>query len=432
MRMNSRLVVAAAVAAALCPALSSGAPKPPKPPPPPPVDLEIDAPAFRTDKPLGVMYSSGTTLHIKATIERSLGILSVGSYVGNGQTGWIVFKDPDNCVEIIANYIPMRFQSECLQQKYPHLGEDDFPDASIVPDETFLQFTIDRDSAGLPDFTWKSELADPTQSGEPVFAGVTRQLIGEDFDEAPQEFALGPYTGGTANDGFGYGGDDDLPGLVLLSDHGVGIVYVDPDQDDNTRLLDFAPVYPKARRNLAGFLEAVSYELKSNNGKTTIHSEMTLPDGLIAPIVAVDNCVSFDPENYGDDCNGTNRWQVDGGQINYGGGGDFGGTGFGIWREQMLTTPFFEVRAFLVSGVAPSQLADLNLDGQVTAADATLAGYTVISDEAVSRFRQFPAFLCSEQNGLTTVFGVDLDGNGRARIHIECPPGPGQLKGVPL
>jgi hypothetical protein len=333
-------------------------------------------------------------------------------------------------VEIIANFIPMRFQSECLQQKYPHLGEDDFPDASIVADETFLQFTIDRDGAGLPDYTWKSELADPTQSGEPVFAGVTRQLIGEDGAEAPQEFALGPYTGGTANDGFGYGGDDDLPGLVLLSNHGVGIVYVDPDQDDDTRLLDFAPVYPRARRNLAGFLEAVSYELKSNNGKTNIHAEMTLPDGLIAPIVAVDNCVRYD--EFDQDCNGTNQWQVDGGQINYGGGGDFGGTGFGIWREQMLTTPFFEVRAFLVSGVAPSQLADLNFDNVVNAADATLAGYTVISDEAVSRFRQFPAFLCSEQDALTTVFGVDLDENGRARIHIECPPGPGQLKGVPL
>ena len=428
MRNVPRSLVSVAVAAILLPALSFAAAKP-KPPPAPPVDLEFDSPAFRTDRPLGIMYSSGTTLHIKATIERSIGIFSVGSYIGNGQTGWIIFADPDDCVEIIASHIPMRFQSQCLQQMYPNIPEDDYPNASIVPDETFLQFTIDRDGSGLPDFTWKSELADPTQSGEPVFAGVTRQLIGQDDQEAPEEFALGPYTGGTENDGFGYGGDDDLPGLVLLSNNGVGIVYVDPDNDDSTRLLDFVPVYPRARRNLAGFLEAVSYELKSNNGKTNIHAEMTLPDGLIAPIVAADNCVNYEPDV--EDCNGTNRWQVDGGAINLGGGGDFGGTGFGIWREQTLATTF-EIRAFLVSGVAPSQLADLNLDGQVTAADATLAGYTVISDEAVSRFRQFPAFLCSEQNALTTVFGKDFDGNGLARIHIECPPGPGQLKGVPL
>lgn len=416
-----------AVAAVLFPAVSHAAPKP-KPPPGPPVNLEIDSPAFRADRPLGTMYSSGTTLHLKATIERSLGIFSTGSYVGNGQTGWIIFADPDNCVEIIANVAPMRFQSECLQQLYPNIPEDDYPDSSIVPDETYLQFTIDRDAAGLADFTWNSDLADPTRSGEPVFAGVTRQLIGDEDPETPREFALGPFTGGTADDGFGYGSDDDLPGLVLLSNHGVGIVYVDPDGDSSTRLLDFAPAYPRARRNLAGFLNAVSYELKSNNGKTNIHAEMTLPDGLIAPIVAVDNCLGAGlPEG---ECDGSNQFQVDGGPMQYNGGGDFFGSGFGIWREQMLATTF-EVRAFLVSGVAPSQLADLNLDGRVTAADAKAAGYTVISDEAVARFRQYPAFLCSEQGALTTVFGVDFDDNTAANIHIQCPPGPGAIKPIP-
>jgi hypothetical protein len=427
MRNVSRSLVSVAVAAILFPALSSSAPKP-KPPPGPPVNLEMDSPAYRADKPLGVMYSSGTTLHLKATMERSLGIFSVGSYVGGGQTGWIILADPDNCVEIIANMAPMRFQSECLQQLYPDIPEDDYPDSSIVPDETYLQFTIDRDAPGLADFTWNTDLADPTRSGEPVFAGVTRQLIGNEDPETPREFALGPYTGGTADDGFGYGSDDDLPGLVLLSNHGMGIVYVDPDGDDGTRLLDFAPAYPRARRNLAGFLNAVSYELKSNNGKTKIHAEMTLPDGLIAPIVAVDNCLSIGVLE--GECNGTNQFQVDGGPMQYNGGGDFSGSGYGIWREQLGATTF-EVRAFLVSGVAPSQLADLNLDDQVTAADATLAGYTVISDEAVARFRQYPAFLCSEQGGLTTVFGSDFDNNGSANIHIECPPGSGQLKTIP-
>lgn len=428
----SRSVVAAAVAAVLFPAMSSsGPPKPPKPPAIP-VDVEIESPAYKADKPLGVMYTSGTTLEFKAIINAQLGILSHSNYVPKDGIGYVIFADPDSCLEVGVNFgLPLALQPPCIQARHPGVDPnfENFPDpAKVIPDETYLQFRVDNDAAGVEDFWPSPRLADPLQSGEPVFRGLTRHLVGDPTAGTPQpqvELEVGPTTGGTTNDGFGYGADDDFTGLVVLSNRGVGIVYEDADGWEGTRLANFTPVAQRTLRNLAGFLESVSYELKSNNGKTIIHAHMVLPDGLIAPIIAVDNCRNVDPNVPSAECDDTGVFKVDGGALLPG-----GGTGLEHWTA-LIPTLTYEVRAFVVSGAAPTTLADLNNDNNVTAADAKLAGYNVISDEAVTRFRQFPSNLCNEQGSLSTVFGVDVDGNGFSAVHSECPPGPGSLKGIP-
>ena len=64
------------------------------------------------------------------------------------------------------------------------------------------------------------------------------------------------------------------------------------------------------------------------------------------------------------ECDDTGVFKVDGGALLPG-----GGTGLEHWTA-LIPTLTYEVRAFVVSGAAPTTLADLNNDNQVTAADA--------------------------------------------------------------
>jgi hypothetical protein len=432
-----RSVLAASVAASLLPAAAAVAGGNPKPPPAtPPVKLEIASPAYSAKKPLGVMYESGTAFEITAAITGpTLGIATdrVSGYIGNWDTGWIVFADPDGCLEIALGIgVPLGFQRSCLASLYPWILPDQTDLSAITPDETYLQFTIDRDEAGVADGfarnpVVRAALADPLQSGAPEFLALTRDFTqGLNVDPpVPESMPLGPFTGGGADDGFGYGADDDLPGLVVLSPRGVGLVYADADGSPGTKTSDFEPVSPRRQWNLAGFLNSVNYELKSNGGTTVIHAGMTLPNGLIAPLIALDNCIGVH-DGFGNCDAGEHRFRVDGGPVQAVAGGR---SAQNLWTD-LVSSQVYEVRAFLVSGFAPAQLEDLNGDGKVTAADAKRAGYTVISNESVTRFRQVTGFVCTEGN-LASIFGLDLDGNGQTSIGIFCPPGPGALKGIP-
>ncbi len=433
--MNSILknAVAAVVAACLLPALAAGAGGKPKAPP---VKLKITSPAYTPDKPLGVMYESGTALQFEATIEgASLGIATdrVSSYIGDLDTGWIVFADPDNCLEIALGIgVPLEFQRACLASLYPWIAPGETDLSAIVPDETYLQFTNDRDQAGVADGfvrnpSVRAALADPLLSGAPEFLAQTRDFThGINVDPpVPASMPLGPATGGGVDDGFGYGSDDDFPGLVVLSPRGVGLVYADADGIPGTPTSDFVPMSPRRQWNLAGFLNSVNYELKSNNGKTIIHAGMTLPNGLVAPLIALDNCIGIHDGNGFCDTD-EHRFRVDGGPVQVVAGGR---AAQDLWTD-LVPAPTYEIRAFVVNGFAPSQLEDLNGDSMVTAADATLAGYKVISNETVTRFRQVTGFVCTEGN-LASMFGLDLDGNAQTSVGINCPPGPGALKKIP-
>lgn len=440
MNLLNRTTVAAAVAVFFVPALSAVAAGKPKPASTPPVELKVISPAFKADKPLGVMYESGTALEFEAIIKGpTLGIAvdqGAKGYVGDLDTGWIVFKDPDGCLEVaLSPGTPMAFQRPCLEALYPGIPPQDSFDLDSIPtDETYLQFTVDRDQPGVADGfvrnpAVRAALADPLASGAPEFMALTRDFIGglhgNPDPSAAQSMPLGPSTGGTADDGYGYGADDDFPGLVVLSAHGAGLVYVDADGYPGTKTSSFVPESPRRQWNLAGFLNSVSYELKSIDGKTVIHAGMTLPNGLIAPIISLDNCIGqFDGQGFCD--TDQHQYRVDGGPLQTVAGGR---TAQDLWGA-VVPSLTYEIRAFVVSGFAPSQIQDLNGDGKVTAADAKLAGYNVISGEVVTRFRQVNGFICTE-NTLTTMFGFDHDGNGQAQIGIACPPGPGALKGIP-
>lgn len=384
--------------------LLAAAGKPTPKPPPPLVRLDIESPKYKPDLPLGVLYASGWPLVIRAEgPATALGIAADAtpqSFPGLGQKGYLVITDPDNCLELP-----------------PPFFRGDPPCSTAPSDETYVEFGPDVDNAGVVDSGDHANpdrfaaLADPAQSGSPHFTGdgdTGGGVIG------PVDVQVGPETGGTVQDGYGFGADDNFPGLVLLSPTGPGLV-LNPD---------FTRPAVRRQRNLAGFLNAVGYELNDPNRQTTFTLSMVVPLGLIEPILRIDDCVG----NFVDfRCDGAPRYQVDGGSIQT---GSPGSTAQFFYPQLVNNTPAFEVRAFLVSGVAPSTLDDLNHDGRVTAADATLAGYNVISNEEVVLFRQFSSDICAGVP-LTNVFYSDFDGNGRDTGTFVCPAGPGQITKPP-
>jgi len=239
-------------------------------------------------------------------------------------------------------------------------------------------------------------------------------------------------------DGVQFGADDDFPGLVLLSNVGVGVVM--------TSLFEgWHPVSPRTARNLAGFNTSVGYELTDKLGRTSITSMLVVPRFLFSRIRVVDPCtghVNVGPIGFAESCDGPALERVDGGPLQP--------EAPASQYDESLAT----IRAFVV---APKwnpvtgqveyldQVVDMSGDGEVTAADAQLMGWQVLSNEVVFSFRQigsnvtygrflrYSGFsLCMGTNrpdisGLPAGanFTADLDGNGTSTIGSVsvCPLG---------
>lgn len=373
----------------------------------PHVLLDIEAPRYSPLLPLGTMFSSsGWPIVIRADASgNALGIATNSLpplFPADHQTGYVVFTDPDGCLEL-----PPPFDSNGT------------PCAGFPSDETYMEFTNDVDQVGLPDNAGnpgrRVALAVPADSGRPVFHSVG-DLNGDNVLEQ-DDTEVGPSTGESVDDGFGYGADDDFPGLVLLTPVGNGLVL---DADFNR------PAH-RVERNLAGFLNWVGYELASATRNTIVRAGMIVPYGLVAPLMKTDDCIGAIGAS--PPCTGPARFRIDGGPLMQAPGavgpGPFTGT-----YPQMFNAQTYELRAFVVSGIAPSTLADLDNDGVVSARDATLAGYNVISNEKVVRFRQVHGTFCGGVVNVN-VFFDDVDGNGFATDTIVCPAGPGQITKIP-
>ena len=371
--------------------------------------LDIEAPRYSPLLPLGTMFSSsGWPIVIRADASpNALGIATNALppvFPAEHQTGYVVFADPDGCLEL-----PFPFDSTGT------------PCAGLASDETYMEFTNDVDQAGLPDEVDKGNrgrraaLATPALSGRPVFHAVGDSNNDNILD--PVEAAVGPSTGDSVDDGFGYGADDDFPGLVLLTPVGNGLVL---DADFNR------PAH-KIERNLAGFLNWVGYELASATRNTVVRAGMIVPYGLVAPLMKTDDCIGGTAASPA--CTEPARFRVDGGPLMQLSGATGPGPFTGNYPP-VFEAPTYELRAFVVNGVAPSTLADLNNDSIVSSRDATLAGYNVISNEKVVRFRQVHGSFCGNVTAVN-VFFDDVDGNGRATDVIVCPAGPGQITRIP-
>jgi hypothetical protein len=310
-----------------------------------------------------------------------------------------------------------------------------------------------------PDGTWSFSIPPPSTNDERILdfypdhgdsTGVIEDVAVAPFAQDPaRRFALRPEFGGPLPqqapdgtmlqtvivDGVQFGSDDDFPGLVILSNIGVGIVM-------DSLAEGWVPVQPRQGRNLAGFSNSVGYELSDSEGRTSITAMMVVPRFLFSRIRLLDSCVgnvTFNGFGEPESCDGQAVQRVDGG-------------------PQMPAEPtasidetLVELRAFVVepqwNSVANrldylDVVTDMDNDGQLTAADAQAAGWRVLSNEIVYSFRQIGSNVSTGQinpfaalsfcNGRARPrdlreagadFQVDLDGNGFAIAQntVVCP-----------
>lgn len=203
---------------------------------------------------------------------------------------------------------------------------------------------------------------------------------------------IGP-CGESTLDSCGYGPNPLLPGLVLIADAGPGVI-----TDEH-----FERLSPHKVRNLAGFFHSVAYELKDSRSRTSILAHMNVPRDLLQPVVMIDEAVD-------DRCEEKDILaRVDGGpEVCL---SDL---------EQVVT-----LRAFIVNGRAPAELADQNGDGVVDSRDAEKAGAKLISGQAVLGVRQLPQMpdLCNDPDG-----GLQIAAACRL---FALPPEPGAITDPP-
>lgn len=325
-------------------------------------------------------------------------------FPNKSRTGYILFEDPDGCLAMDSlEWIAV-----------PPLGCSEPRPAS---DEVYVEFTPDIDDVGLEDNFGNDArrlLSIEFLNGGQVFRP-------EDGFDADSSFRIGPATalrrdlpdGGQEEvlDGYGFGADDDIIGLVLIIEHGAGIVY----DDEGVRKV------PYEVNNMAGFTNSVSYELNSLTDKTTVTAGIVVPRNLVAPFVIADECVG-DPT----DCEGDILWSVDGlppqsadvltGQPSGSVVSTFGDLG------ELYSETVFKVSALMVSGLAPNRVVDMNGDGRIGRADLEAMGYNVLSRKTTLRLNQIRGDACN--GGETQIAYRDFDGNGVSKFAPVCPASP--------
>ncbi len=388
-----------------------------------PIDLDIMAP--HSEDGLPVLSDGGWPILLAMTIkeEDSLGYYVSPNFPSLNRQGTILFDDPDGLIS---------WDEFACCQDPPCSWAGAPPECPV--DETYLRFYADTDVMGAADNAGDSAqrdlLIDSAGSASPEFQefGESACTTGIESDNCVK---MGPGTGGEVTDGWGIGSDDDIPGLVLLSGAGIGIAF----PQSPTPLFELPD--PLVLRNLAGLNSFVSYELSVEvkspysrwfwwrRPQPTYASRVlvgyNVPAGMVRNIVQVDECVGGPT-----DCAGQLLYKVDAGPVET--------AAPDLRLASHLSTDLFdftefELSAFVVSGSAPSELADEDGDGDVDSNDAELAGYTVLSNEVHFSVIQYDRRVCFGGGMMAMLWDLDL--NGTEEVGSVCPAGPGDLKRPP-
>jgi len=367
--------------------------------------LSVLAP--EADRLAGLITNTGWSLVLRIDAPRSVAIVESPEESGErrGRREAIVLTDPDGCLDM--RHFPI------VNAGLPY---GDCPG----PDETFLEFTTERfdnfdvldDNTG--NFQVRARLVDD------LF--VAGALLNKPYlrDTRGRIVALRrPQTGDDLLDGYGFGPDDDLPGLVIMSNLGAARAF-DEDFDFDGRYI----------RNAAGFVNGVSQELLTPTGGSALTATLQVVAGQFEPVALIDLDVDLEDADY--------LRRVDSGPVQK---LRFPSPPQG--DDEVLRaiasgySPYeLDIRLAVVEGVAPEFILDANGDGRFTSVDLRRMGYRLLSNEARVRLLvDFDLPLTETISGRTcpppSLIYKDLDGNGRDGA-ISCSGTGGAVRVRPV
>ena len=368
----------------------------------PPVTLRIHGPRSGDT---GVMVTTGWSFKISLDVENAV------AFAWNPEarpSQALIYDDPDGCLDMrdFNGSVPEPLERFC---------------GSTMQDESFILFHPDRDDPGVTELgfdvaTRCGHLVDSDASVANL-AESTKQMLnlglpfGSDTmteqltDVGPRTgpFRIDPSVPDTTYDCYGYGADDDIPGLVIMAD--IGAARVTDFEGNDTGSV-------RRIRNMAGLVSEVGYEYLDKKGRSAITATITVTRGMFETINVFDTDVSDPAVDF--------MMKIDDAApvpMNY------VGTPTSLAdtaRELVGATPLVDEKArfVLVDGVAPNFIDDLNEDGKFTVADLELMGYTPLSNQKRLRIiakstdaadtTDSAAFCASE----AAVVTKDLDGSG--------------------
>jgi hypothetical protein len=335
-------------------------------------------------------------------------VLTPDPYPERPQRGFIVFADPDDCFS---------FSLEQLQG------------SAVEPcpgghDETYLEFTPDLNVVGLeksgnyddPTAPPPPPPAEPPVIGlNPLMLTLGDRLSVPSWDTSPPagnnaRAYPGPPTGDDVKDNYGFGASPAIPGLVILSDTGVGNVWMDDVVAGELKGITL--VSPRTARNLAGFTNLVGLTLNDRKsptqGRASVTAALHVGRDLFKPIALTD-WDYLDPGF-------RNAWRIDGGPLT------MGTETWGV--REALNAHITTLRIFVVSGTAPDQIADANGDGVVNIRDAQAMGLTPLSRESIVRVQ-------SLHQEVEPALGIPFDFFGDGLDLPPAPAGGGTIRDIP-
>jgi hypothetical protein len=373
----------------------------------PPVRLSVQAPDAGHFQ--GLTTNAGWSLVLRIETPDSVAIVESAEEPTQpiGRREAVVLTDPDGCLDM---------------RHFPIVNAGKPYEDCNGPDETFLEFTTERfDTFDLADsntgnFQVRERLIDDAfVSGALLNKPYLRNTAGN-VVPVPR-----PQTGGALLDGFGFGPDDDLPGLVVMSNNGAARAF-----DENFDLV------PGVIRNMGGFINGVSQELLTRRGGSALEATMQIVAGMFEPIALFDLDVDADGVDY--------LRRLESGPIQ-----PFQFIAPPANNDDILRditssySPFeIELRIVIVEGVAPTFIEDRNHDGRFSAADLKKMGYRLLSNEVrLSLAVEFDLAITETVSGRTcpppSLIYRDLDGNGRdGAITCSGSGGAARIRRVPL
>ena len=379
--MNTPVTILAALTLAAAPAFAHDND------PEPPAQITIQGPLSGNFQ--GLTTTTGWSLVLRIEVPDSIAILESPEEptVPVGRREAIVYDDPDGCMDM--RHFPI------IRAGTP------YEDCS-GPDESFIEFTTERfDNFDVADaqtgnFQVREALVDDAFApGALLDKPYIRNTAGS-IVPVPR-----PQTGGSLLDGFGYGPDDDLPGLVIMANIGAARAFDE----------DFNAVAGGVIRNMGGFINSVSQELLTKRGGSAITAWMQMVAGMVEPIALVDLDVDAAGVDY--------LRRLESGRVR---AFKFKAPPQNeddiLFEVTSSYSPFqLELRVVLVEGVAPTFIHDKNRDGRFTATDLRRMGHKVLSNEARLRLIQdFDVVVTQTVSGRTcpppSLIYRDLDGNG--------------------